>query len=309
MAVSLFQKILNRMFQQFVNRTGREPMTPSEWMSIQNSAVNYLNKTKGVAPGPKKPPFQGFKPEVIQGGKGIESLLESGAVKKGVAPKTKLSTLEGKKQKLDAAINKEEWIAKKHRENKEAIERFKAKTQKKTVEDFRDEGDWDPGGFAGGGLVKKFIERLFIKASNDIRQGKGKWKGLTQDQWIKQHDDLTKMMKKWEWGGMKKLPEGAEQYLGMNDLQIARAVKQAEKQVGDEKLMQKAYDEIKGGSGFTDDYKYDADVLAEEYAKQHGKVYADLPEDQISIYYDPALKRVSQDMLKKKRSQKSTKRC
>ena len=45
MAVSLFQKILNRMFQQFVNRTGREPMTPQEWMSIQNSAVNYLNKT------------------------------------------------------------------------------------------------------------------------------------------------------------------------------------------------------------------------------------------------------------------------
>ena len=68
MAVSLFQKILNRMFQQFVNRTGREPMTPSEWMSIQNSAVNYLNKTKGVAPGPKKPPFQGFKPKVILGG-------------------------------------------------------------------------------------------------------------------------------------------------------------------------------------------------------------------------------------------------
>ena len=295
------------MFQQFVNRTGREPMTPSEWMSIQNSAVNYLNKTKGVAPGPKKPPFQGFKPEVIQGGKGIESLLESGAVKKGVAPKTKLSTLEGKKQKLDAAINKEEWIAKKHRENKEAIERFKAKTQKKTVEDFRDEGDWDPGGFAGGGLVKKFIERLFIKASNDIRQGKGKWKGLTQDQWIKQHDDLTKMMKKWEWGGKKRLPKGAEQYLGMNDLQIARAVKQAEKQVGDEKLMQKAYDEIKGGSGFTDDYKYDADVLAEEYAKQHGKVYADLPEDQISIYYDPALKRVSQDMLKRREAKKALK--
>ena len=63
------------MFQQFVNRTGREPMTPSEWMSIQNSAVNYLNKTKGVAPGPKKPPFQGFKPEVIQGVKELKVYL------------------------------------------------------------------------------------------------------------------------------------------------------------------------------------------------------------------------------------------
>ena len=161
------------MFQQFVNRTGREPMTPSEWMSIQNSAVNYLNKTKGVAPGPKKPPFQGFKPKVIQGGKGIESLLESGAVKKGVAPKTKLSTLEGKKQKLDAAINKEEWIAKKHRENKEAIERFKAKTQKKTVEDFRDEGDFDPCGFAVGGLAKgaKWFLRSTSKNLEDLKAG------------------------------------------------------------------------------------------------------------------------------------------
>ena len=141
------------MFKQFVQRTGREPMTPSEWMSIQNSAVNYLNKTKGVPPGPQKPPFQGWKPEVIQGGKGIEDLLKKGDVKKGVAPKTKLSTLEGKKQKLDTAINKEEWIARQKQKNKEAIERFKAKTQKKTVEDFRDDGDLDPGGMAGGGLA------------------------------------------------------------------------------------------------------------------------------------------------------------
>ena len=296
------------MFKQFVQRTGREPMTPSEWMSIQNSAVNYLNKTKGVPPGPQKPPFQGWKPEVIQGGKGIEDLLKKGDVKKGVAPKTKLSTLEGKQKKLDTAINKEEWIAKKQRENKEAVARFEKKFgKKKTVEDFRDEGDWDPSGFAGGGVVKKFIERLFIKASNDIRQGKGKWKGLTQDQWIKQHDDLTKMMKKWEWGGKKRLPEGAEQFLGMNDLQIARAVKQAEKQVGDEKLMGQAYEEIRGGSGFTGDYKYDADILAEEYASQHGKVFADLPQDQISIYYDPALKRVSQDMLKRREAKKALK--
>jgi hypothetical protein len=357
MAISAFQKVLNRLFKQFALRNGREPQTPKEWMDIQNEAVQFFNRTKGVPPGPAAPPFQGWKPEVIQGGKGIESLLESGAVKKGVAPKTKLSTLEGKKTKQDEFINKEQWIAKKKAENKAAIERFKEKTKKKTVEDFRDEGDWDPGGFAGGGpvnlqqliqmymdeglsheeavqaaeaaqslpwdtltkaeggriglagggAIKKFIERLFIKASNDIRLGKGKWKGLTQDQWIKQHDDLTKMMKKWEWGGKKRLPSGAEEYIGMNDLQVARAVKQAEKQVGDEALMQKAYDEIKGGSGFTDDYKYDADILAEEYARQHGKVYADLPEDQISIYYDPALKRVSQDMLKRREARKALK--
>ena len=214
-------------------------------------------------------------------------------------------------------------------------------------------------GLAGGGAVVKFIEQLFIKASNDIRQGKGKWKGLTQDQWIKQHDNLTKMIKQWEWDGKKRLPPGAEEYIGMNDLQIARAVKLAEKEVigtkkvstaaerkayresdefkkakdledwmtggkgidqheadeifkqnkglDDEQIMQKAYDEIKGGSGFTDDYKLDADVLADEYAKQKGIVYTDLPEDQISIYYEPALKRVSQDLLKRREAKKAIK--
>ena len=442
MAVSAFQKLVNKLFREFALRHGREPMTPKEWMDLQNEAVRHFNKTKG-APTEAKPSWHtGWTPKVVPGGKGIKSLLETGDVTIGTAPKTKLSTLEGKKQKLDAALSKEEWIAKKQRENKEAIERFKAKTKKKTVEDFRDEGDWDPGGFAGGGIarpgyflgnlvkllrggktvyrgtstkggigghfvpeskkflkgkyyttdkklaemyaelgkgilgikkltlskkelekakrigqkfheeiilpkklakeaeidipgsikvnmkkiikdiregnaeggriamagggaIKKFIEGLFIKASNDIRLGKGKWKGLTQPQWIKQHDDLTKMMKKWEWNNYKRLPPGAEEYIGMNDLQIARAVKQAEKQVGDEKLMQKAYDEIKGGSGFTDDYKYDADILAEEYARQHGKVFADLPEDQISIYYDPALKRVQQDLLKRREARKA----
>jgi hypothetical protein len=155
MAVSAFQKLVNRLFKEFTLRHGREPVTAKEWVDLQNEAVRYFNRTKGAPTKPKAPPFQGWKPKVIPGGKGIESLLKSGDVKKGVAPKTKLSTLEGKKQKLDAAISKEEWIAKKHRENKEAVERFKEKNPKfkKSVEDYRDEGDWDPGGFAGGGPV------------------------------------------------------------------------------------------------------------------------------------------------------------
>ena len=120
MVLSLFAKLRNKYFQEFIRLWGREPQTPKEWMTIQDNAVRELNKTKGVPPGPKKPPFQGWKPKVIPGGKGIESLLKSGDVKKGVAPKTKLSTLEGKKQKLDRAISKEEWIAKKKQENKES---------------------------------------------------------------------------------------------------------------------------------------------------------------------------------------------
>ena len=80
--LSLFAKLRNKYFRQFIEAWGREPQTAKEWMSIQDNAVRELNKTKGVPPGPKKPPFQGWDPKVIQGGKGIESLLESGAVKK-----------------------------------------------------------------------------------------------------------------------------------------------------------------------------------------------------------------------------------
>ena len=48
MAVSAFQKVLNRLFKQFALRNGREPQTPKEWMDIQNEAVQFFNKTKGV---------------------------------------------------------------------------------------------------------------------------------------------------------------------------------------------------------------------------------------------------------------------
>ena len=105
MAVSAFQKLVNKLFKQFTLHHGREPQTPAEWMSIQNEAVQYFNKTKGVPPGSKKPPFKGFTPKVIEGGKpkkGIDSLLETRDVTIGSAPKTK-----PRKPGLDQATQKE----------------------------------------------------------------------------------------------------------------------------------------------------------------------------------------------------------
>ena len=98
MAVSAFQKVLNKLFREFALRNGREPQTAKEWMDLQDEAVQFFNRTKGVPPGPQKPPFQGWTPKVIPGGKkeGIESLLKSGDVKKGVAPKTTKETLKAK---------------------------------------------------------------------------------------------------------------------------------------------------------------------------------------------------------------------
>ena len=68
------------------------------------------------------------------------------------------------------------------------------------------------GMFVGGTAGKafqEFIERLFIKASNDIRQGKGMFKGLGQKQKMVQHENLVKKMM--EWQKTKQLPEGMEQ--------------------------------------------------------------------------------------------------
>ena len=164
--------------------------------------------------------------------------------------------------------------------------------------------------FIGGKVWKDFIEKLFIKTSNDIRQGKGKWKGLTQEQWIKQHDDLTKMLKKWEWGGKKGLPEGAEQFIGMNDLQITKAIKDATKKVKkpvplvSDDVLAKAYDEVFYQKPVSGDYKYDADVLADSIAEQLGKgSLDDFSQVQQTEIYNTALKRVTQDMQIKKRMQ------
>ena len=135
MAVSAFQKVLNRLFRQFTLLNGREPQTPKEWMDLQNEAVQFFNRTKGVPGGPKKPWHQGWTPKVIPGGKkeGIESLLKSGDVKKGVAPKTTAKTLADKKEKHILLRDADEDIARIKRENKQAIKDFKQKEYERRV--------------------------------------------------------------------------------------------------------------------------------------------------------------------------------
>jgi hypothetical protein len=52
------------------------------------------------------------------------------------------------------------------------------------------------GMVAGGDAFKKFIEMLFIQASNHIRRGQGLFKGLNTEQKAAQHDNLTKHIDK-----------------------------------------------------------------------------------------------------------------
>ncbi len=99
-----FQQLLQILVKQFTRNMNRGPNTPFEWMELQNEAVRMLNKTKGVPSGPKKPPFQGWKPKIIEGGKkpaeGIPNLLESGKITLGKTPKTKKNHVRFEKREI-----------------------------------------------------------------------------------------------------------------------------------------------------------------------------------------------------------------
>jgi hypothetical protein len=140
--ISKFQKLVNFLYKQFVKEMGREPATPKEIMDIQNEAVQYFNKTKGVPQGAPKTPFQGFTPKVIEGGKS----------KKGIGTLFKDSP---------------EAIAKMKADNKAAVKRLKEK--KKTVEDFSDDGDFDPGGMASGGRASRGLNYLLGEDDQNVR--------------------------------------------------------------------------------------------------------------------------------------------
>ena len=152
---------------------------------------------------------------------------------------------------------------------------------------------------AGGTAFKEFVEALFIKASNEIRKGIGKWKGLGQKEKIVQHDNLTQAVTKFQKTGDL---TGVEAYF---DVDPAQAFKEAAAKVSGGKAQQlvsddvlaKAYDEVFFQKPSSGDYKYDADVLSDSIAEQLGKEsLADFSQDQQTEIYNTALKRVYQDL-------------
>ena len=67
-----------------------------------------------------------------------------------------------------------------------------------------------------------------------------------------------------------------------------------------DEVLDKAYDEIAGGSGFSGDYKYDADVLSDSIAEQLGKgEFADLSKMYQTDIYNTALNRVTKNLKAK----------
>ena len=157
-------------------------------------------------------------------------------------------------------------------------------------------------GFRTGNIAKlpeflKFVERLLIKASNEIRQGIGKWRGLDQKQRIVQHDNLTKLAT--EFQKTKKFDVRINEYTGID---AEKAFIEAQAKVVPKKtrtmddLVEDAYKEVFHQKPSSGDYKYDADVLATEIAYQGGKIYDDLAAVEKAGIYDLAYKRVMQDL-------------
>ena len=80
------------------------------------------------------------------------------------------------------------------------------------------------------------MERLLIKASNEIRQGIGKWKGLTTSQKVTQHDNLTKLAT--EFQKTKKFDVRINEYTGID---AEKAFIEAQAQVKKPKVKDKYY--------------------------------------------------------------------
>ena len=129
-----------------VKETGNMP-TKSLGMKMINMFKNIQDDTAKVIKFPEDRITPFYKARPGEGITGIEKTNKQ--LKKALDEKKAMFP-----GSTDKTLFKDspEGIAKIKADNKAAIERLKKK--KKTVEDFSDDGDFDPGGMAQGGLAK-----------------------------------------------------------------------------------------------------------------------------------------------------------
>jgi hypothetical protein len=127
--------LINRIDQAEINQAKQFSDSADALDTIQfklnnNIPLNPDDEKKLLGKGFKttSDAFKGFEPKIIQGGKseGIEQLLKSGDVKKGVAPKTTKETIE-RKSMIDPKLTQEENIKNMMKENKAAAKRLEEK--------------------------------------------------------------------------------------------------------------------------------------------------------------------------------------
>ncbi len=137
-------------------------------------------KMEGGTPDKVLDAFRGFEPKIIQGGKaeGIEQLLKSGDVKRGLAPKTTKETIE-RKSMIDPKLTQEENIKNMMAENKASAKRLEQKTNpKKDLGDRLKDYDGDPDAMAIGGRAGFYVGGIVNVLSAFKAAFRGKYKNF-----------------------------------------------------------------------------------------------------------------------------------
>jgi len=122
---------------------------------------------------------------------------------------------------------------------------------------------------------------------------------------IRQLDDLVAENKAYEKEMFKQYKSGElDKYVKPEVLEKSRTAFQ--NKINNQ--LEKTYDDIAGGSGFTgDDYKYDAQVLADGIVEDLGLVWDNLSNERQAQIYNAALARISKDMAMKQALRKASK--
>ncbi len=158
--------LINRIDQAQINQAkefsdAADALETIQYKLNNNIPLNPDDQKKLLGSGFKtaSEAFQGFTPKVIQGGKkeGIEQLLESGDVKKGVAPKTTKETIE-RKSMIDPKLTEEENIKNIMKENKAAAKRLEDKM--KDPDKKAEGGIARLGMFMGGTPLRRLLQYL-----------------------------------------------------------------------------------------------------------------------------------------------------
>ena len=187
-----YARVLQKLLQEFFLSKGRGPMNAVEWSKLRKQAMEL------AAQGGKDPitglTIRSAPKSLMDTTKSLPNIQASGITASNVIPfrkpvqqkrgdyqkammgamkptlkKEGLENLKGKIPEMD----KQSWIKQKIQQNKDAIQRFKdkfTKKDKKTVEDFRDDGDLDPGGMAEGGIAPLVGEPTYAADFYDDRE-------------------------------------------------------------------------------------------------------------------------------------------
>jgi hypothetical protein len=148
--ISKYAKLVEMLTRNFIKAMRRQPNN-LENLKIKQQAAETIRQEQKIIPFKYKKTFGEEIKEMEE--KGVGSLFKK------------------------TAETEDEILARLNKQNRDTIEKIKSRKQK-TAEEMMDEGDFDPSGFAGGGLITKGITKL-IKTLSRV---KNKSKLLTDDQ-------------------------------------------------------------------------------------------------------------------------------